>query len=182
MPANAPQYAFWIMLGVSVLLGVAVGVVCCVFHRVGVFLLGALFGAVLGLILYSAFISRFSQKAWVLGLTIGILAVACGFVAWYANTIGVIVATSLVGSYLLVRASSWYIGGYPNEWNLASDIEQNGWKTYWKFYIYMVVMLLLMIAGIVVQYTIHKKGTENEELEKKFQYFKFGAGNNTAKY
>jgi hypothetical protein len=38
-----------------------------------------------------------------------------------------------------------------------------------------------MVVGIVVQYTIYKRGAEDEELEKKFQYFKFGAGNTTSK-
>lgn len=175
MPSNAPVWAFWLMIGISVVLGIVVGVVCCKFYRVGMFLLGALFGAVLGLILFSAFISRFSQQAWVVGLVVGLCAVAFGFVAWFTGLTGIIVATSLVGSYMVVRACSWYIRGYPNEWTLAQDIKQNGWKSYWKFYIYMIVMLLLAAVGIVVQHKMYKNKEEAKDLEAKLVYFRIGS-------
>ena len=181
LPSSAPQWGFWVMIGLSTIVGIIVGVICAKFYRVGVFILGMLFGAILGLILFSAFISRISQKDWVLGVTIGVLAIACGFVAWYANVIGVMISTSLIGSYMVIRASSWFIGGYPNEWTLASQIELNGWSKYWEFYIYMVVMLLLFAVGIVVQYKVYKSAEENKELEEKFKYFRIGGGNSDSK-
>ena len=177
LPKNAPLWAFWVMIGVSLLLGLVVGIVCCKIYRVGVFLLGSLFGAILGLILYSAVIAAFTSQMWVLILVVCLMAVACGFIAWYANIIGVIVSTSLIGAYLVVRASSWYIGGYPNEWTLYQQFKQMGismWKTYWKFYIYLGVMLVFMVIGIIVQLKIKEKSEEDHELEEKFKYFRIG--------
>ena len=51
------------------------------------------------------------------------------------------------------------------------------WKNYWKFYIYLGVILVLMGVGIVIQSHLKKRSTSHEELEEKFMYFRIGAGN-----
>ena len=118
LPANTPSWGFWLMVGGSVLVGIALGIVCIKIYRVGVFILGCLFGVFIGGVLYMGVFATFAKQSWVLIIIMVVCGVAFGFIAWYANIIGVIVATSFIGSYMLVRACSWYIGGFPNEWTL----------------------------------------------------------------
>ena len=48
------------------------------------------------------------------------------------------------------------------------------WKTYWKFYIYLAVILVVMGVGIVIQNQIKKRSRDHEVLEGKFAYFRIG--------
>jgi len=84
----------------------------------------------------------------------GTVGVAFGFISWCTKVTGVIVYTSLIGSYLIVRASAWYIGGFPNEWTLRNvynpDTSRGIWSEYWKFYIYLVIIVIIAAIGIVI--------------------------------
>jgi len=73
----------------------------------------------------------------------------------------VIISTSLIGSYFIIRGISLYAGGFPNE-NYVIDLIVN--KEYdtlkdvlgFIFYIYIVGWIILFIIGIVVQNKLQK--------------------------
>lgn len=60
-----------------------------------------------------------------------------------------IIGTSLVGAYALVRGVASFIGGYPNEAKLyqeASSGEDIG-SFPWTFYVYFVFIIAFFIGG-----------------------------------
>lgn len=64
-----------------------------------------------------------------------------------------IVSTSLIGSYIIVRTISLVFGGFPNELNFNTNISTNTLTTLpWTFYIYFGVFIVLFIIGIYFQY------------------------------
>ena len=151
---------------------------CSAFYRVGDFLLGFLAGSVIGILLFSAVIFFITARSWLIVIVMMICGVGCGFLAWILNLTGVMIGTSLIGSFLLVRACSWYIGGYPNEWNLYEQLKNKEivsyWKNYWKFYIYLVVIAILTFVGAFVQYKTKRNDEDEKTLEDKLRYFHIG--------
>jgi hypothetical protein len=107
----------------------------------------------------------------------------CGFLAWMLNLMGVIIGTSLIGSFMVVRSCSWYIGGYPNEWNLYEQLKNKEivsyWSNYWKFYIYLLVIALLTLGGVFFQYKTKRNNEDEKTLEDKLRYFHIGEQSNS---
>jgi len=51
-----------------------------------------------------------------------IVEIVCGvgfaFGSYFLKIRGIIIYSSFIGAYLIVRACSWFIGGYPNEFTI----------------------------------------------------------------
>lgn len=64
----------------------------------------------------------------------------------------VIVSTSLIGSYITVRALSIIFGGFPNELQFNVNINAHVLDSLpWKFYVYFVGIVLLFGFGVYFQ-------------------------------
>jgi hypothetical protein len=152
----------------SVVLGTFVGYLSIKLVTVGMVLLGGLFGAIVGLILFSTIVYRICDgQSWVLLLTVIICSAGSGILGWHLKSEGVIVFSSLIGSYMIVRAVSWFVGGYPNEWTLFQQIKTMS-ISYWGIWIYMGCILLLTAAGIIIQCM----GTTKDDLDSKIAMLK----------
>jgi hypothetical protein len=84
----------------------------------------------------------------------------------------VLVGTSLVGAYALVRGVSIFIGGFPNESTIIDliskgEMEQLNELLQPLFYVYMAVWFVASIAASVAQFKINSEDIEeiNEETE-----------------
>ena len=70
---------------------------------------------------------------------------------------------------MLVRGVSLFLGGYPNEFTLISDIN-NGKKKYpWQIWLYLGFMIVVALVGAFVQFrfTARKKKTDKYDYYSK---------------
>ena len=66
-----------------------------------------------------------------------------------------VLGTSFIGSFLIVRGVSFYLGGYPNEFELFNEIQVGDIDNVpWTAYLYVAAMVVLSVLGILFQ---HKK-------------------------
>ena len=75
-----------------------------------------------------------------------------------------IVATAFIGAQQAVRAIGIAIGGYPNEFDLASKIRSGETLTVpWSFYLYLFIIIILFGLGVFVQTKVMKNYNEMQE-------------------
>ena len=137
-----------------VVIGALVGILLAYLMRLGVGVLAGWGGFCLGLILYNSFLYKIDNDAKVAfwSFTIGLAVVAAIlslFLFWHA----IIIATSIGGSYALMRGISMYAGGFPDEMEVYYQIKMgnlDGMSPY--FYVYMIFFALVAILFIVFQY------------------------------
>jgi hypothetical protein len=165
----------WILVGFAVVMGLLLGFIAVKANKFGLFIIGALLGVILALLLYNAILFKIQSNPaeLVLLITLGVLGVGFGVLALVFYKHVIIIATSLIGSYCFVRSLSLVIGGFPNEIQLIQQVQTQDYNfaTHWPFYIYMNVVFLLTLFTIYVQYKI-KKRSEANEVDFDAEYFK----------
>lgn len=109
---------FWYFLGGGALAGIFVGLLLCWAVKVGAAVLAGWGGVTGGLILYETVLFRAEQE-WLFWVTICACAIACAVVAFFYLDPLMIIATSLLGSYALIRGVACYAGHYYNEVTMA---------------------------------------------------------------
>jgi hypothetical protein len=160
---NAP-WILWTIFGVSLLLGLALGFVALKFEKAAYFLVGGVLGVVGGLMLYNAVLSHFLAGQGIDGtvpfyITLVICAVIGGGVALLILADILIIATSVIGAYMVVRAISCFAGHFPSESAVA-----NGLATYDVItYVYLVGIVVLAGLGMFFQFSTKPKKDEEEE-------------------
>lgn len=106
----------WIVFAVCAGVGICLGLMLALFFKFGIFIVGAWGGFCIGMIMYNAFMYKLDHNGnlffWVTTLT---LAIICGLIAIKLFNHTLILGTSVVGAYALVRGLSMFIGGFPDE-------------------------------------------------------------------
>ena len=78
-------------------------------------------------------------------------------------------ATVLIGSYMIIRGLSFFLGGYPNESQAFAKLSEGNFEVSYWVYIYMLLFLGLNVVGNYVQFTINanlnKKLLEEEKIQ-----------------
>ena len=150
---STPEWVGWIILPVSVIIGVIAGFFLASFLKLGTFVIGAWFGATLAMILFEMFVYKISSKEFVLWIMIALLGLIIGILALkFLKTI-LIIGTSFIGAFMVVRGVSFYIGGYPNEFELYNEIQVGNIDNVpYTFYIYAAFIVILAVIGAIVQY------------------------------
>jgi hypothetical protein len=92
--------------------------------RIGVAALGAWVGVISSLLIHEAFMYSLHQQ-WLFWLMIIGFGAVFGGVSFWKYKLILIFATAFIGSYMMTRGVSLYIGGYPNEFTLIHQA-QNG--------------------------------------------------------
>jgi hypothetical protein len=66
--------------------------------------------------------------------------------------------SALIGAYICLRALSWYLGAFPNEF-LFAKMYQLGLAGLvdWRFYLYVIALLILTASSSALQYWLFKK-------------------------
>lgn len=161
LPYNVSSYVVWIVLGVCSIISLLIGLLCIKFKKYGLFLLGILFGLIAGMVLFSSVLYLLCNGShWGLLATEILFGVGCGFLTFYLDLKAIIFTTSFIGSYLAIRATSWYLGGYPNEWTLYEQLQNKTFQGYWKFYIYLIALAILSVVGVIVQWVLYQKSPD----------------------
>jgi len=148
----------WVVLLISIILGVCMAYLFYKLRRVFFCCLGGVVGYFVALILY-AFLLRYINSNpivvyWLTFVCCVILGVLFGL---YMAKHMVIISTSLIGSYMLVKGPSFVIGGFPNEGTVIDLINRGEYQQLSTLisasvYIYFVIFLVLLVGGLFVQY------------------------------
>ena len=165
---------FWVTFVVSVVLGVVVAYYLLQNPEAytGI-LLGISGGYILGTLIYSLFLSRISWHPNLVNIiTILISIVAVFFITYIALNYILIVVTSLIGAYCIMRTATFFIGHYPSEstlYDLLSKGEKEEYKKLlnWYFVGYIIFWIILSVSGIVVQFKLYDKIKKEKEEENK---------------
>jgi len=174
--ADSSENVKWIILIFSIVMGVFVGFITSKTVKVGFFVLGAWLGTILSLILFNAFLYKIQvdPPELLLYISMGILGLFFGVLAIVFYQVFVIISTSICGAYITVRAISLPIGGFPNEFAIAEQIQNSnlGFTVQWQFYVYMNAIIVMALISMWVQWKIKKRS--DSKLEQEDVYFKQG--------
>lgn len=141
---------FWYFLGGGAFAGIFVGLLMCWAVKIGAAVLAGWGGFTGGLILYESVLFR-AEAQWLFWVTIVVCTAAAAVLAFFFVDHIIIVASSLVGSYFLIRGVSCYAGHYYNEFTMAKmaaeglldEIDPWFWAYVGAFFIFLALGLLL---------------------------------------
>jgi hypothetical protein len=163
-----------INLGLCMIMGIGIALIAFSFPSFNAALLGVVVGYLFGSLLYNLLVKviHVNPQAlyWtILTTCIVLISVAGGFMDEYM----VILATSLVGSYALVRGISVYAGGYPDETYVMMLINNGEYSQFGrvfgpKIYLYIGGIFVMTAIGFWIQtYMIPAKPATEEKLAEK---------------
>eukprot|EP00331_Platyophrya_macrostoma_P000382 CAMPEP_0176408824 /NCGR_PEP_ID=MMETSP0127-20121128/2168_1 /TAXON_ID=938130 /ORGANISM="Platyophrya macrostoma, Strain WH" /LENGTH=220 /DNA_ID=CAMNT_0017788157 /DNA_START=276 /DNA_END=938 /DNA_ORIENTATION=- len=71
----------------------------------------------------------------------------------------IVISTALCGAYITIRSLSLVTGNFPNEFELAQQIQLGNlaFAVQWQFYLYMNAIFLLAILGGWMQFKIKRR-------------------------
>ena len=157
---------FWYFLGGGALAGIIVGLLLAWCLRVGAAILAG-WGGVCGALILNETILYRAEMPWLFWTSICICAVAAGVLAFVILDEVVIISTTLLGAYSLVRGTACYAGHYYNEVTMA-EMAKDGlledidpW--YWA---YVGGFFLMIGVGLFVQCKSYKKEKAKKEAKK----------------
>jgi len=102
----------WLIFGGAVLAGIIAGILMSWFYQIGIGLATAGGGAILFMIFYDTFLQ--DTPIFILYIGMGLTAIILFIIGFWISNYILIIITSLVGSYMIARGSSVFIGGFPN--------------------------------------------------------------------
>lgn len=127
--------------------------------RFGYFNIGVWFGVIISLLLQNAaFI--YTKTLIPFYVCLGVISFVCGVAGIMGFKYFIIVSTSLISGFLLVRPLGFYLPYYPNEFNFYKQSS----KMPWQYYLYLIAILILFIIGIIFQSWLFRKRGKKDKL------------------
>lgn len=169
-PENVWEYSVWVILGIWVIIGIIAGVFIGKKRKWGIAVVGAFGGVMLGLLLTTVF-GTLITSAWVYYLIIISCGILAFLIAFKVEKFVLIIATSFIGSYFVVRGISMYAGGFPNETQLHTMAQQGfvDWNTFPKiFFAYLAGIFVLTVGTAVFQFKTNKDVDEKQTMRRKY--------------
>lgn len=168
------EYSEYIGLGLGGLAGLVVGGAGAVLPRVGVFLVGSALGIVGGMVLNTAFLYKIAVANDIstnvtLGVGAGVLGLVFGVLAIFMMRFVVVIATSVVGAYAVMRGIGSFAGNYPDEFALKDELMKGDTNLPWQTYAYLGGWAALSLLGVFVQFCVtapRKKGNRKEDRDE----------------
>ena len=155
----------WVVLGCSILIGLAGGFLLYKCQRLGASIVGGWGGFLLGVVFNTTVLWAATSEVafWIISISFALIAAGLAFVFYYH---AVILSTAFVGSYAFVRGISLYAGGYPNEMALIEMIKSGAIDhiSYW-FYLYLFFIIVFSVLTAIFQYRHFKKGVEDGDYD-----------------
>lgn len=119
------QTVFWILFSLAFVLGCLCSYLFYKFIKVFYAVLGGLTGYIVAASTYTYFLRYIEANPTVVyWVTVAVLIVIGVLVGIYLSKHLIIIATSIIGSYLMIRGSSLWIGGFPSESEIMTLINK----------------------------------------------------------
>ena len=169
IPSGTVDSIIYVVLAVSIIGGLFVSYVVLQYKKAAFgIILGIAVAIVVGQVLYNLVLRLFNKNnAIIQAAFYVVLIVIFAIVGKLAFKPFIIIGTSLVGSYALVRGVSIFIGGFPNESTII-DLMSKGETEQLKklltplFYVYMAVWFVASIAASIAQFKINSEDDDEE--------------------
>lgn len=144
----------WVVFGVCCLVGIFIGLLLAYLSRLGTAVLTAWGGVCLALMLYTSFVYKIDNSSqvvyWVFLVLMGIV---FGLLGYFLYNHAVILSTSIIGSYMVIRGISMYAGHFPNEQIILERIKYGQLADFDNyFWIYLGGFAVLSLGCIIFQY------------------------------
>jgi hypothetical protein len=164
LPSGCKEWIIWVMFGVGIILGVTAGVFAFKYHEgCMAFLTGGIGGFFLGQFLYSFFGHQIPANGIVMNIVFIVVSIgALIAVAFFFKKFIVIFATSLIGSYCLIRGISLVAGKFPDEMTVIDlrtrgEDEQLKALLTWQVYVYLAAIAVATVLSMIIQYKTYKE-------------------------
>ena len=167
------DWIFLVLVGVGCLFGIAIGL--CLKSMTSLFFIGigGFLGYLLGLLLYDFILVWIKSNPTVIyWVTIAVCALICAYIGYKFLKGILIISTSLLGSYAVVKGISLYAGKFPSESLVIDYIKNKEWDSLKNLltpvvYAYLGGLVLLFILSIYYQYSANKELTDDDIREGK---------------
>jgi hypothetical protein len=120
--------------------------------KLGYFNIGIWLGAIGTLMLQNA-VLYLSKSLLTFYIVLGVVCLVLGIIAIMAFKYFIIISTSIISGFMIVRPLGFYLGYYPNEFLFYMTRSSMPWQ----YYLYLVSMLVLAAIGIIFQTWLYKK-------------------------
>ena len=164
------------LLIISLILGFVVGYFLRLYLKIFVLIVGAVVGYFLGTIVYSAVFSFVHFKYSYL-IYYAILAISVAFCAVFGyknKRISVIVGTSIIGAYCVMRACALFLKDvvrYVSETEIFDLMRTGNFEKISEiltkmYFVYPVIFIVMTVVSAAVQFKINKKEDEVEDYKE----------------
>ena len=170
LPSGCADWIIWVILIIGVILGCTAGYFVFIYHeKFMAFLVGGIGGFLLGEFCFNLFGGLIKANPTLINiLFIVICIIACVILAYFIQDIIIIIATSFIGSYTLIRGISLFAGHFPSEFTVI-DLKAQGEDEQlrklftWRVYVYLVSIVIACGLSIYIQILIRKATKESKE-------------------
>lgn len=121
---KSEDFTLWITLVVGLIFGLVLSYFLIKIEELIYFCIGGYLGYLLGNMIYTAILINLNSDL-VLPITLIISILLCGYVSFKLSKHIIILTSSLLGAYAIVRGASFYIGHFPNESVIIDLIKNN---------------------------------------------------------
>ncbi|KRX01942.1 hypothetical protein PPERSA_07587 [Pseudocohnilembus persalinus] len=156
----------WVILIITIVFGALLGYLTMAAKRFGFMALGFWLGVVIAFLLNNAFLYKIDHDS-VVWITIIVLGCIFAFASCILHQHIVIISTSLVGAYAIIRPVGWVADGFPNEFTVVDQI-RHGVLTEIPTEFYLFLALIILLAGIGMKYqyyTYYQDLAREQDLE-----------------
>ncbi|MCQ2820627.1 MAG: TMEM198/TM7SF3 family protein [archaeon] len=170
------ELQFWLIIGIPFVIGVLIGILLLKIIKIAIFIQGACAGYPFGILLYQLVIKFVSWRPDILyWIVIIVCMIVFGILALLFLKLAIIVSTSIIGGYMVIKGFSFFFGKFPDESELialikAKEKEQLKEIMTYHVYIYLVAWIILTVGGIMLQLHLCKGLTDEDFSGDKKEY------------
>lgn len=174
--AVGQDWWFWVIIGISVLVGVLCGLLLFFLNKLAFATAGAFLGYVLGNFTYELVLHKLDGAGSPVYyyVCIVVMALIFGILSCWLQEIVIILATSIGGAYVSVRMVGTMAGKYPDESFIAQEIASGEYESMPLIvFVFLAVMAALAILGLVLQFKAKREiNAKEEHKDRKDNYFR----------
>ncbi|OZJ06603.1 hypothetical protein BZG36_00439 [Bifiguratus adelaidae] len=153
--ANSPTIFLVASVGVGIVFGLLF--MCC--WHLGIYLLGAYAGFLLGMWILSWKSGGVIQSGWGRGVLMGVLAAAGFLLSLILERWTIILSTSFVGAYMFILGLDIFFNtGLFYSFDAFLDAHHaTSYTVNWRVYVMLVAIIVLAIIGIIIQFIYYRR-------------------------
>merc|ERR1712032_540311 len=167
--------AFWITLSLVLISGIIVGYLFIKYELKWIvdLAIAGFAGYLLGVFLYNFLFNQISSHPKIVYFSCIVFSIiGLEFLVLMFRRFVIILSTSFIGAYSLIRGLSLMIGGFPSEGMVVDLIEKKEWEQLKllltnSVYMYLIGMVICFFAGNIVQWVYFKDDKDEKEKNDK---------------
>lgn len=164
--ASTEQIAFVVLF--CLLLGLILGYIFYTFTKFAIGGAGGFLGWLVANLVFVTIegLAQEELSIWIYLLFVAVFVVGFIMFGLYVHDLCLVLATSIGGSYILVRGLGVIFGQYPDEESLERKIRTEGLVDFpWEWWLYISIFVVLSVVGIVLQCRIMRKQKLDDDYE-----------------